>query len=173
MDELKEYLENHGAVGGIIKTQHERDFYKKKYEEAKEKDKKRIDEIDKAYDNVCLVQSDRDFWEQKSKNLKEELKEKDNLINELKENYINIMKKIEKIEKNNDILERKNQKFKDLYVKKSKEFRKIKKKIDDFKLLLSKTSKDYEEIGEAIDNIDTWDIIEDTLKINVKGEETE
>ena len=35
-NELKEYLENHGAVGGIIKTQHERDFYKKKYEEAKE-----------------------------------------------------------------------------------------------------------------------------------------
>jgi len=40
--------------------------------ELKDKDKMRVDEIDKAYDYSSLVQSDRDFWEQKSNNLKEE-----------------------------------------------------------------------------------------------------
>jgi hypothetical protein len=39
----------------------------KKINKLLERDKKRIEEIDKAYDNVLLVQTDRDFWEQKSK----------------------------------------------------------------------------------------------------------
>ena len=40
VEELEDYLEMNGAEGGIIKTQHERDFYKKKVEELKEENKK-------------------------------------------------------------------------------------------------------------------------------------
>jgi cell division protein FtsB len=56
--ELEEYLESMGAVGGALKTQHERDFYKKKVEKLKE-------ENEKLEAKVLLLQSSEEGLEKK------------------------------------------------------------------------------------------------------------
>ena len=56
----------------------------------KEKDKMRVDEIDKTNDYSLLVKSDCDFWEQKSNNLKEEIEKLEEENEKLKEEIANI-----------------------------------------------------------------------------------
>ena len=60
-------------------------------------------------------------------------------------------------------LKEKKDKFKDFYVKKSKELKELNKKIDDFKLMLKNSSEEDDS------EYDTWDIIEATLKIDACG----
>jgi len=95
MMEIKEKQEEDFTCEGIditdsLPTMDEALFLKKENDELKENDKKRIEEIEKAYDNVMLVQGDRDFWEQTSNNLKEENEKLKKDIETLKEKKVAI-----------------------------------------------------------------------------------
>ena len=81
--ELEDYLEMNGAEGGTIKTQHERDFYKKKVGELQKQNKKlqeeketsckfiggdydegsAVEEILKGYYSEDFIKANKETWD--------------------------------------------------------------------------------------------------------------
>ena len=71
VEELEDYLEMNGAEGGIIKTQHERDFYKKKVVELKGE----RDFFESEFHKTLQHQADEtEHYEEENKKLEGEIK---------------------------------------------------------------------------------------------------